>query len=362
MSNRLAIRSGNGLGLEALKSRVGSGLLSFPVTFFKPNGDFDPEPYKASVAIAASHGPAALFAAGGTGEFFSLGVDEYGAVVRAAVEAAEGKVPIIAGCGYGTRIAVELARRAEAAGADGILLLPHYLISAEQEGLFAHVKAVCDAVRIGVIVYNRDNSVLSAETLARLAEACPNLIGCKDGHGDIELVLKITTLIGDRLVYVGGMPTHEVFAAPYYAAGVTTYSSAVYNFIPKAALAFYEAISSRRHGNKWKHAQAILLPLSRHPQPPARLCRGDRQGRHARHGPRPRTGARAAGRPHRRGASHAGGTHHACLRRWASLTASARRLATARSRLQPNLQCLPNGALSWGSGIAEALASRPLFG
>jgi 5-dehydro-4-deoxyglucarate dehydratase len=227
-----------------LAKRIGAGLLSFPVTYFKADGTFDPVPYQQSIVRAASHDPAALFAAGGTGEFFSLGAEEYGFVVRAAVEAAEGKVPIIAGCGYGTRIAVDLARRAEAAGADAILLLPHYLIFAEQAGLFAHIKAVCDAVGIGVIVYNRDNSVLSAETLARLVEACPNLIGFKDGHGDIELVLKITTLLGDRLVYVGGMPTAEVFAAPYYAAGVTTYSSAVYNFIPKAALAFYAAMRS----------------------------------------------------------------------------------------------------------------------
>jgi 5-dehydro-4-deoxyglucarate dehydratase len=244
MSNRTKSSGNQDFGLEALKSRVGSGLLSFPVTCFKANGDFDPGPYQASIVRAASHGPAALFAAGGTGEFFSLGVDEYGDIVGAAVEAAAGKVPIIAGCGYGTRIAVDLARRAEAAGAAGILLLPHYLITAEQNGLYAHVRAVCDAVNIGVIVYNRDNSVLLPETLARLADACPNLIGCKDGHGDIELVLKITTLIGDRLVYVGGMPTAEVFAAPYNAAGVTTYSSAVYNFIPKAALAFYEAMRS----------------------------------------------------------------------------------------------------------------------
>lgn len=242
MADHLVKPAATGLELPSLANRVGSGLLSFPVTYFTEEGGFDRKPYQASIVRAASHGPAALFAAGGTGEFFSLGVDEYGSVVRAAVEAAEGRVPIIAGCGYGTQIAVDLARRAEAAGADAILLLPHYLITAEQAGLFAHVKAVCDAIGIGVIVYNRDNAVLNAETLARLAEACPNLIGFKDGYGDIELVLKITTLLGDRLVYVGGMPTAEVFAAPYHAAGVTTYSSAVYNFIPEAALAFYQAM------------------------------------------------------------------------------------------------------------------------
>ena len=227
---------------QELKAKIGSGLLSFPVTYFDADGEFAPRPYRASVGRAAERGAAALFAAGGTGEFFSIGFDEYPGIIRSAVEGAGGRVPIVAGCGYGTRIAVQLARAAETAGAAGILLLPHYLVQAEQAGLFAHVKAVCDAVKIGVIVYNRDNSVINAETLARLAEACPNLIGFKDGFGDVELVMKITTLLGDRLAYVGGMPTHEVYAAPYFAAGVTTYSSAVYNFMPRAALAFYSAL------------------------------------------------------------------------------------------------------------------------
>ena len=228
---------------ESLKRRVGSGLLSFPVTYFKANGDFDPEPYARSIARAVSHGPAALFVAGGTGEFFSLTADEHLLVVRTAVAAAAGTgVPILAGAGYGTRTAIELARSAERAGADGILLFPPYLLVSEQDGLFAHIKAVCDAVNIGVIVYNRDNAIIQPRTLQRLANACPNLIGFKDGHGDIEQVWKATNLIGDRLTYVGGMPTAEVYAAPYYAAGVTTYSSAVFNFIPEAALAFYRAM------------------------------------------------------------------------------------------------------------------------
>lgn len=225
-----------------LKARVGAGLLSFPVTYFDQAGDFDAPRYRASLERSAHQGATALFAAGGTGEFFSIAPDEYPRIIRAAVEGAGGALPILAGCGYGTRQAIQYAQAAEAAGADGLLLLPHYLIFAEQEGLFRHVKAVCDAVTIGVIVYNRDNCVLQPTTLARLAEACPNLIGFKDGYGDIELMLKITATMGDRFVYVGGMPTAEVYAAAYKAVGVTTYSSAVYNFIPQAALKFYNAL------------------------------------------------------------------------------------------------------------------------
>src|SRR3546814_2557191 len=107
---------------------------------------------------------------------------------------------------------------------------------AAKEGIDNHVKAVCRVVSSGVIVYNRDNAKLTAETLERLAEACPNLIGFKDGSGDIATVREITTRLGDRLVYVGGMPTHELYAEAYDGAGVSTYSSAVFNFAPKAAL------------------------------------------------------------------------------------------------------------------------------
>ena len=163
--------------------------------------------------------------------------------MRVAKEVA-GNTPIIAGCGYGTAMAVELARECEKAGADGLLLLPQYLIGAKQEGLYERVKAVCNAVKIGVIVYNRDNAILSAETLSKLCDECPNLVGFKDGHGDIELVTRVCVTMGDRLSYIGGMPMAEVFAKAYKAAGVTTYSSAIFNFLPKQALEFYDALTN----------------------------------------------------------------------------------------------------------------------
>jgi len=79
-------------------------------------------------------------------------------------------------------------------------------------------------------------------TLARLAERHANLIGFKDGHGDVEQLVAIRQALGDRVVYVGGMPTAEILAVPYFAVGFTTYSSAVFNFIPRLALRFYAAV------------------------------------------------------------------------------------------------------------------------
>jgi 5-dehydro-4-deoxyglucarate dehydratase len=227
-----------------LKSVVGSGLLAFPVTHFRADGAFDEDPYRASIAANIENEAVALFAPGGTGEFFSLTLDECRKVVRAAVAEAKGKLPIIAGVGYGTAMAVEFARAAEQEGADGILVLPQYLLTVEQEGLYRHIAAICRAVKIGVIVYNRDNCLFAAETLEKLAENHPNLIGFKDGEGDVEQLVRVRRRLGDRFVYVGGMPTAEVFAVPYLAAGFTTYSSAVFNFIPKTAQRFYKAVRS----------------------------------------------------------------------------------------------------------------------
>jgi 5-dehydro-4-deoxyglucarate dehydratase len=225
-----------------LKTKLAAGLLAFPVTYFRDDGGFDEPGYRTSIQRNIAEGPSALFCPGGTGEFFSLTLDECSRVVTAAVAEAAGRVPIIAGVGYGTAMAVEFAQAAERAGADGVLVLPPYLVKADQAGLLAHLEAICRAVGIGVVVYNRDNCLIGPTALATLAERCPNLIGFKDGHGDVEQLVAVRQRLGDRLVYIGGMPTAEVYAIPYFAAGFSTYSSAVFNFIPRAAKRFYGAV------------------------------------------------------------------------------------------------------------------------
>ncbi|EUB96674.1 5-dehydro-4-deoxyglucarate dehydratase [Rhizobium sp. CF080] len=231
---------------EEIKVALGAGLLSFPVTHFDKEGQFQPESYRRHVEWLSGFDAPVLFAAGGTGEFFSLSPNEVPGIVSAAKEAA-GKTAIVSGCGFGTHVGVEMARAVEKAGADGILLLPHYMIDAPQEGLYQHVKRICQSVGIGVMVYNRDNSILAVDTLKRLCDECPNLIGFKDGSGDIGLVRQITATMGDRLMYLGGMPTAELFAEAYLGAGFTTYSSAVFNFVPGLAVDFYKSL---RAGNR----------------------------------------------------------------------------------------------------------------
>ena len=243
-----------------LKKTMSAGLLSFPITDFDAAGDFCAATYVKRLEWLMPYGATVLFAAGGTGEFFSLTPQDYSAVIRTAVTTCRDGVPIIAGAGGPTRQAIAFAQEAERLGAQGILLLPHYLTEAGQEGLAAHVEAVCRSVKLGVIIYNRGACRLQADTLVKLAERCPNLIGFKDGIGEIELMVTIRRKLGDRFAYLGGLPTAEVYAAAYKALGVPVYSSAVFNFIPKTAMEFYHAVATDDHATMGRLLDTFFLP------------------------------------------------------------------------------------------------------
>jgi 5-dehydro-4-deoxyglucarate dehydratase len=239
---------------------ISAGLLSFPVTHFKADLSFDESAYRRHCDWLLQHQISGLFAAGGTGEFFSLTPAEVPVVCRAAAEETRGRVPVLVGCGYGTATAVEMARAAEKAGADGILLLPPYLMTPSQAGLAAHIEAVCRATSLGVIAYSRDNGIINEQTLAQLCDRCPNLVGFKDGVGDVELMMRIYGRLGDRLIYIGGLPTAETFALPYQEMGVTTYSSAIFNFMPEWALSFYRAVRARDKATVFRELNNFVFP------------------------------------------------------------------------------------------------------
>jgi 5-dehydro-4-deoxyglucarate dehydratase len=226
---------------QELKAVLQAGLLSFPLTDFDASLRFAPAAYAERLEWLQPYGASVLFAAGGTGEFFSLAPQEFAQVIQVAVATCRGRTPIVAGAGGGTTLAIGYAQEAERLGAQGILLLPHYLTEASQDGLVAHIEAVCKSVRIGVIVYNRGGCRLTPASLQTLARRCPNLIGFKDGVGDIEKFVAVRQTLGERLAYLGGLPTAEIFAAAYKAMGCPVYSSAVFNFAPRMAMDFYRA-------------------------------------------------------------------------------------------------------------------------
>jgi 5-dehydro-4-deoxyglucarate dehydratase len=227
---------------QELKAALARGLLAFPLTDFNADDVLDAPASAARLEWLAGYSPAAFFMAGGAGEFFSLTMEEYGALLSGAVALRAGGIPVLGASGYGTRTAVAYAKETERIGGDGLLLLPPYLTEGPQQGLGAHIEAVCKATRLPVVVYNRANCKLQAETLARLADACPNLIGFKDGIGDAEQIMSVRAALGDRLVYLNGMPTAETYARAFAARGFASYSSAIFNFIPRTAMDIHRAV------------------------------------------------------------------------------------------------------------------------
>nr|WP_205834617.1 5-dehydro-4-deoxyglucarate dehydratase [Arthrobacter sp. SF27] len=243
-----------------LATQIKSGLLSFPVTHFDADLQFDEARYREHLAWQAGYDVAGLFAGGGTGEGFSLTTTEMERVVRVAVDEIGGKVPVLASATGPTFQAIEQAKSAEAAGADGLLLLPPYLTEADQEGLIEHVSAVCRATNLGVIVYSRANAVLTDTSVAILAERNPNLIGFKDGIGNIEQMTRIYAKVGERLAYIGGLPTAETFALPLLQLGVSTYSSAMFNFVPEFALGFYQDVRAENRTAVYQKLNDFVIP------------------------------------------------------------------------------------------------------
>jgi 5-dehydro-4-deoxyglucarate dehydratase len=243
-----------------LAAQLKSGLLSFPVTHFTDDLELDEAAYRKHLAWLAEFPVAGLFAAGGTGEGFSLTSEETDRVVRAAVAEVSGAVPVLAPATGSTANAVAQARAAEAAGADGLLLMPPYLTEASQAGLVEHVSQVCGATGLGVVVYSRANAVLHDRAVATLADRNPTLIGFKDGVGNIEQMTRTYARVGDRLMYVGGLPTAETFALPLLQLGVSTYSSALFNFVPQWAIEFYDAVRAQDRDEVYRRLNEFVLP------------------------------------------------------------------------------------------------------
>ena len=224
------------------------GVLFFPVTPFTDNGDVDLGRLAEHVSKGVDAGPGGVFIACGTGEFHALEAVEFAGIVRTAVEATGGRVPVYAGAGGSVAQAKIFARAAADAGADGLLLLPPYLVTMPQRGLVDYTREVAGATDLPLIVYNRGNARYTEASAIEVAHF-PNVVGFKDGTGDVDLVARIVRAVTDALEPTGkpfqffnGLPTAEVSQQAYRAIGVTLYSSATFAFAPELALAFYDGL------------------------------------------------------------------------------------------------------------------------
>ncbi|MYW17709.1 5-dehydro-4-deoxyglucarate dehydratase, partial [Streptomyces sp. SID2955] len=212
-----------------LREGMARGVLSFPLTAFHDDGTLDPDGFRAHAADRLAAGPGALFPACGTGEFFSLDEEEYRTVVTVAAEEAAGRLPVVAGTGYGWAQAVRFARIAEEAGADALLVLPHYLTDAPQDGLAAQLEQLAARTRLPLIAYQRGQVAYGTDALRRIARI-PNVIGLKDGHSDLDRLQRLTLAAPDGFLFFNGAATAEIQARAYAAVGVPAYSSAVHAF------------------------------------------------------------------------------------------------------------------------------------
>lgn len=226
------------------------GVLFFPVTAFDDKLAVDADSLAAHVERGVAAGPGAVFAAGGTGEFHALAPDEHRTVVATAVDATARRVPVFAGAGGPLPVAVEQVRAASDVGADGILLLPPYLVEAPGAGLVAYCAAVAEATELPIIVYHRANAVFDPVSAAALADI-PTVVGFKDGLGDLDLLTRIMAAIRARLgtsgrtfQFFNGLPTAELTAPAYAGLGVRLYSSAVFCFAPQISHAFSRALAT----------------------------------------------------------------------------------------------------------------------
>ena len=245
------------------------GILFFPITPFTPAGDIDHPALAAHIASAIDSRPGGVFVACGTGEFHAMSPQEIRAAVRTAVTTTEGRVPVFAGAGGALATAKELVAAAEQEGADGILLLPPYLVSGPPAGLLKYVTEVAAATSLPVIVYHRATARFDEESAVH-ASRIPNVIGIKDGVGDIDLMARIVRAVsddasarGEEFLFFNGLPTAEASQPAYRAIGVPLYSSATFAFAPEIALAYYQALECEDSRAIELLSRAFFHPLVR---------------------------------------------------------------------------------------------------
>jgi len=235
-----------------------SGVIAFPVTPFKRDLSLDLEGLRTNLAMLLRHPISVIVAAGGTGEMYSLSPVEYLEVVETIVGVAGRQVPVIAGVGFGSQLSIVLARAAEQAGAAGILAFPPYYPNADEAGLLDYYRTIGAATSLGLLIYSRDWASFSPAMVERLT-AIPNLIGWKDGQGDIRRLQSIINHVGDRLQWVGGAGDDMV--AAYYSIGIRAYTSSIASVAPRLSLRLHELAADQRAAELAEVLRRCVIPL-----------------------------------------------------------------------------------------------------
>jgi 5-dehydro-4-deoxyglucarate dehydratase len=240
-----------------LRARL-QGVISFPVTPFKPDFSLDLDALRANLQALLQHPVCAIVPAAGTGELFSLSPAEHALVVKATLEEVNGRVPVLAATGFNHPLSVELAKQATAAGVNGILAFPPYYPNADPAGLFDYYQAISRATPLGMIIYSRDWANFTPAAVGKLCEI-PTLIAWKDGQGDIRRYQMIQQRVGDRLHWIGGAGDDCV--PGYYSIGVRTYTSSIANVAPKLSLKLHELASGGHSAELDRLMSELVVPM-----------------------------------------------------------------------------------------------------
>jgi 4-hydroxy-tetrahydrodipicolinate synthase len=205
------------------------------------DGAFDERAFRALIDWQIAEGTHGLVPVGTTGESPTLTHDEHKRVVKVCIEASAGRVPVIAGAGSNnTTEAIDLARSAEKAGADGLLIVTPYYNKPNQEGLYQHYKAINDAVGIPIVIYNippRSVIDMTVETMARLFQL-KNIVGVKDATAKLERVSQQRHAMGPEFNQLSG---EDATALAFMAHGGHGCISVTANVAPKLLSEFQEA-------------------------------------------------------------------------------------------------------------------------
>jgi 5-dehydro-4-deoxyglucarate dehydratase len=235
-----------------------SGVIAFPITPFKDDLTLDLPGLRDNLTRLVQHPICAVVAAGGTGEMYSLSPAEYSRVVELTVHAIEGYVPVIAGVGFGQRLAIEMAQAAEKAGADGILAFPPYYHQADNEGMLQYYQSIARASSLGMLIYSRDWANFSPAMVERLT-SIKTLIAWKDGQGDIRRLQAIMNRVGDRLQWIGGAGDDMV--AAYYSLGIRAFTSSIATVAPRLSLRLHELAAAGGGDELVELLHRCVIPL-----------------------------------------------------------------------------------------------------
>ncbi len=232
------------------------------VTPFR-NGKIDEAKLRELVEFHVTHGTDGLIPCGTTGESPTLHHDEHRRVVEIVIEAARGRIRVVAGTGSNsTAEAIDMTKHAERAGAAGALVVNPYYNKPTQEGLYRHFRAVAEAVAIPILLYNIQSRTainVETDTLARLARDVKNIVGVKEASGSLDQMSQVIAACGPDFSVLSG---DDNITLPLLAIGGSGVVSVIANIVPRETA---ELVHAALDGD-WKRARELhyrLFPLAR---------------------------------------------------------------------------------------------------